>query len=148
MLFRHRHPLDRRICGFLGLQGWRPVGKAVNKADRAPVPAELRQWCFFQTENRCWYCGDPLGWGDAAPVIDHQLPRSRGGESSKTNCVAACMTCNHDKSTSNLEQYRETMRVRLTRSLERIQKALRGTSWERRLEGVDFSNFRFFGERV
>lgn len=43
---------------------------------------------FIRDEHRCAYCGTK------ATTIDHLLPRSRGGEWSWTNCVAACFDCN------------------------------------------------------
>lgn len=39
----------------------------------------------------CAYCGR------VADTIDHVIPRSRGGEDSWENCVAACASCNGRK---------------------------------------------------
>ena len=41
--------------------------------------------------HRCAYCGR------TATTVDHVLPRSRGGRSSWTNCVASCVQCNSRK---------------------------------------------------
>lgn len=46
---------------------------------------------FIRDGHRCAYCGAK------ATTIDHVLPRSRGGEWSWLNCVAACEPCNHRK---------------------------------------------------
>ena len=46
---------------------------------------------FIRDRHRCAYCGAK------ADTIDHILPRSRGGEWSWMNCVAACGACNHHK---------------------------------------------------
>ncbi|WP_422758806.1 HNH endonuclease [Paenarthrobacter sp. C1] len=46
---------------------------------------------FIRDRHRCAYCGAK------ATTIDHIVPRSRGGNWSYTNCVAACETCNFDK---------------------------------------------------
>lgn len=46
---------------------------------------------FIRDGYRCAYCGAK------ATTIDHVLPRSRGGEWSWLNCVAACTTCNSRK---------------------------------------------------
>ena len=35
--------------------------------------------------------------GGKADTVDHVVPRSRGGEHSWENCVAACGPCNHRK---------------------------------------------------
>ncbi len=46
---------------------------------------------FIRDGHRCAYCGRK------AATIDHLLPRSRGGEWSWANCVAACSGCNERK---------------------------------------------------
>ena len=40
---------------------------------------------------RCGYCGQ------TGTTMDHIIPRSRGGRTTWTNCVAACQTCNRTK---------------------------------------------------
>jgi 5-methylcytosine-specific restriction endonuclease McrA len=47
---------------------------------------------------RCAYCGR------RAETIDHVIPRSRGGKHTWENCVASCMSCNHRKADSLLEE--------------------------------------------
>lgn len=47
---------------------------------------------FIRDGHRCAYCGSAK-----AMTIDHVLPRSRGGEWSWLNCVAACEPCNNRK---------------------------------------------------
>ncbi|ACZ30827.1 HNH endonuclease [Xylanimonas cellulosilytica DSM 15894] len=42
-------------------------------------------------DGRCAYCGGP------ADTVDHVVPRSRGGDSSWLNLVAACGACNGRK---------------------------------------------------
>ena len=60
--------------------------------------------------HTCQYCGAQPGW---EPItIDHVLPRSRGGASSWTNCVAACVACNARKADRTPEQ--AGMRLRKT----------------------------------
>lgn len=46
---------------------------------------------FLRDGHRCAYCARK------ATTIDHILPRSRGGEWSWLNCVAACSSCNERK---------------------------------------------------
>jgi 5-methylcytosine-specific restriction endonuclease McrA len=46
---------------------------------------------FIRDGHRCAYCSAK------ATTIDHILPRSRGGEWSWLNCVAACQACNGKK---------------------------------------------------
>jgi len=43
----------------------------------------------------CQYCGAMPSGEDL--TIDHVLPRSRGGETTWTNCVLACLECNKKK---------------------------------------------------
>ena len=50
----------------------------------------------------CQYCGSQPG-GDEI-TIDHVIPRSQGGASSWTNCVAACIRCNARKADRTPEQ--------------------------------------------
>lgn len=51
-------------------------------------PPLNRRLVFARDRNRCQYCGR------AADSIDHVVPRSRGGEHSWDNVVAACRRCN------------------------------------------------------
>lgn len=54
-----------------------------------------RRNIIARDENRCQYCGRRLGASHLS--IDHIVPKSRGGKSSWTNVVAACMPCNTRK---------------------------------------------------
>jgi hypothetical protein len=47
----------------------------------------------------CQYCSKPFKIG----TIDHIVPRSLGGQSTFTNCVAACFLCNKKKADKPLE---------------------------------------------
>jgi 5-methylcytosine-specific restriction endonuclease McrA len=52
---------------------------------RAPLN---RRGVFARDSHRCQYCGA------AAESIDHVIPRSKGGEHTWENVVAACRPCN------------------------------------------------------
>ncbi len=52
---------------------------------RAPLN---RRGIFARDDQRCQYCGA------AAESIDHVIPRSRGGQHTWDNVVAACRPCN------------------------------------------------------
>jgi 5-methylcytosine-specific restriction endonuclease McrA len=52
---------------------------------RAPLN---RRGVFARDSHRCQYCGA------AAESIDHIIPRSKGGEHTWENVVAACRSCN------------------------------------------------------
>lgn len=63
-----------------------------------------RRAVFFRDGHACQYCGA------AAESIDHVVPRSRGGEHTWENVVAACRRCNAGKRDRLLHE--TTMRLR------------------------------------
>jgi 5-methylcytosine-specific restriction endonuclease McrA len=50
----------------------------------------------------CQYCGIKLG--KQGGTIDHVIPRARGGQTTYSNCVASCKSCNNKKADKTLEQ--------------------------------------------
>jgi len=65
--------------------------------DRIPrnTVAFNRRNVFLRDGNQCQYCGRKLGVQSLS--LDHVLPRSRGGQSTWENIVAACLKCNVTK---------------------------------------------------
>ena len=57
---------------------------------RAQAPL-TRRAVFARDGGECQYCGSP------AENLDHVVPRSKGGEHSWENVVAACRRCNSRK---------------------------------------------------
>lgn len=58
----------------------------------------LRQsqwWKRRLAKGQCHYCGDQFAPADL--TMDHIVPVSRGGRSTKSNLVPACKTCNTKK---------------------------------------------------
>ncbi len=51
---------------------------------------------------RCQYCGVLMKTDEV--TVDHIVPRCRGGLSTWTNCVLACITCNKKKDDKSLEK--------------------------------------------
>jgi len=47
---------------------------------------------------RCAYCGQ------TGTTLDHVVPKSRGGRTTWTNCVAACASCNERKANRTPEE--------------------------------------------
>lgn len=64
---------------------------------RARIPM-TRAALMHRDRFRCAYCGGK------ADTVDHVVPRSRGGEHTWENCVAACSTCNHRKADRMLSE--------------------------------------------
>ncbi len=59
------------------------------------VPPLTNQALFCRDRNTCLYCGGLFP--DGKLTRDHIVPRSRGGNDTWDNCVAACRRCNHAK---------------------------------------------------
>ena len=70
---------------------------------RARIPM-TRAALMHRDRFRCAYCGAK------ADTVDHVVPRSRGGDHSWENCVAACSTCNHLKADRLLAELGWTLR--------------------------------------
>lgn len=74
-----------------------PEVVALSAYDRLPQGAVSfsRRNVFKRDRFACMYCGRQPGSEEL--TIDHVVPRSRGGQSSWTNCVLACLECNARK---------------------------------------------------
>lgn len=65
------------------------------------TPADVKR-VFRKSAGRCQYCRD-----DTAPLeLEHVMPLSRGGRHAKANVVAACRTCNRQKSNKTVMEWR------------------------------------------
>lgn len=79
----------------------------------------LRAEIFAESNNQCFYCGDP------AECIDHIIPWDFSRDSSKGNLVASCLLCNGiagAKIFDNLEEKREYIRSQLRRQKYKNRK--------------------------
>lgn len=67
--------------------------KALRVVGLPEIPRERRnkvaRWLPRMRADKCHYCGGAGG------TIDHIIPRSKGGKSTKGNCVPACAPCNN-----------------------------------------------------
>jgi 5-methylcytosine-specific restriction endonuclease McrA len=81
-----------------------PEVVCLTRYDRLPATAVTfsRRNVARRDHHTCQYCGAKPGWESI--TIDHVVPRSRGGASSWTNCVAACVACNARKADRTPEQ--------------------------------------------
>ena len=64
---------------------------------------------------RCVYCKST----PEDPVLDHVIPRSKGGSNLYTNLVTACPKCNGRKSCKDLKVMDKEARRRARRALKR-----------------------------
>lgn len=58
--------------------------------------------------HKCAYCGR----GDLPLTIDHVIPKSKGGDESWENLVAACLPCNNRKGDRSPEEAHMQLRIR------------------------------------
>ena len=65
--------------------------------------AAKRMWrslIKLRDNHTCVYCGS-----NENLTIDHVRPRCRGGETTASNCVTACLSCNQAKGSLQLEHF-------------------------------------------
>ncbi len=108
--------------------------------DRVPRSAVAfsRRNVAKRDHHTCQYCGGQPGWDQI--TIDHVVPRSQGGASTWTNCVAACEACNARKADRTPEQAGMPLRKRPTRPDWKplyAAPAVRAESWSRFLTPAD-----------
>ena len=65
---------------------------------RNNAPRYSKTKLFVRDKKTCAYCGK------TANTVDHIIPRSKGGETTWLNIVAACLKCNHKKSNRTLKE--------------------------------------------
>jgi 5-methylcytosine-specific restriction endonuclease McrA len=58
--------------------------------------------------HKCGYCGR----ADLPLTIDHIIPKSKGGDDSWENLVAACLPCNNKKGDRTPEEARMSLRIK------------------------------------
>jgi 5-methylcytosine-specific restriction endonuclease McrA len=83
-----------------------PVPEVIVLAKYGDLPtrgvAFSRANLYKRDRYTCQYCGRKQA--SAELTIDHIVPRSRGGQSTWTNCVVACIRCNSRKADRTLAQ--------------------------------------------
>lgn len=78
--------------------------------ERQPAPEPVRQVSrrrrevFDRSEGRCHYCGTVLTL-DGKWHVEHMKPRALGGGDDPLNLVAACVSCNLEKSDLTALEY-------------------------------------------
>ena len=89
----------------------------LTKYDRLPTGdvALSRRNIHRRDKFTCQYCGTQPGGEEL--TIDHVLPRSRGGETTWTNCVLACLECNKRKADRTPAEARMKLMKRPTKPM-------------------------------
>ena len=63
-----------------------------------------RRVVFEKTSGRCWYCGSGIDL--ETMCVEHATPKSKGGRNEIDNLLPACRSCNSQKYTKTVEEYR------------------------------------------
>lgn len=87
----------------------------LTRFDRLPTQtvAFSRRNVFKRDKMTCQYCGKMPGSEEL--TIDHVVPRARGGQSSWTNCVLACVECNSKKAARTPDEAKMSLRTKPVR---------------------------------
>jgi 5-methylcytosine-specific restriction endonuclease McrA len=94
---------------FFGFDG---VDEDVLRTERAKA-RDLRRTRWWQRKTAagiCHYCGRQVAHSDL--TMDHLVPLSRGGRSTKDNLVPSCKTCNNLKKTMLPLEWEEHLRCK------------------------------------
>lgn len=91
-----------------------------------------RKNIFKRDRYTCQYCGKQPGPEEL--TIDHVMPRSRGGTSTWTNCLLACVACNKRKADKTPDEAgmpaRKVPKKPSWKALAQISPRMRRESWE------------------
>ncbi len=76
------------------------IDEAVIKAERnkARNLRKTRWWQQKTSSGTCYYCSRTVGFKQL--TMDHVIPLTRGGRSTKDNLVPCCKECNNKKKNS------------------------------------------------
>lgn len=85
---------------------------------------KLRAELTAAQNGLCYWCHEPM----VLITLEHLIPRAKGGETNKENCVAACKSCNGRKGSDTPRQF-------LTKEINRFHKLLHSRSFSDYREG-------------
>jgi 5-methylcytosine-specific restriction protein A len=93
------------------------VDEGIIKAERSKARSlrKTRWWQQKTSSGTCYYCGQKVGFANL--TMDHTIPLSRGGRSTKDNLVPCCKECNTRKKGSLPIEWEEYLQ-----NLDRIGK--------------------------
>jgi 5-methylcytosine-specific restriction enzyme A len=85
------------------------IDEALIRVERSKARAlrKSRWWQQKTSTGTCWYCGQKVGYDNL--TMDHVIPLSRGGRSTKDNLVPSCKECNNKKKSSLPVEWEEYM---------------------------------------
>jgi 5-methylcytosine-specific restriction endonuclease McrA len=89
----------------------------INVRRRREASGMKRLRIYMRDKFRCQYCGEKRTAADL--TLDHIFPRSRGGDNSPLNIVAACVRCNNRKGNRTPDEAR--MPLLTTQSALRVK---------------------------
>lgn len=89
----------------------------INVRRRREASGMKRLRIYMRDKFRCQYCGEKKS--PAELTLDHIFPRSRGGDNTPVNIVAACLACNNRKGNRMPEEAR--MPLLTTQSALRVK---------------------------
>lgn len=72
---------------------------------RKPIPKSVKASVYLMYDRHCAYCGTEIAYKDMQ--VDHAVPLKRGGADDISNFMPSCRSCNHYKSTLDIEEFRD-----------------------------------------
>ncbi|WP_133965165.1 HNH endonuclease [Eubacterium limosum] len=77
----------------------------IENIKRKRLSKDERMRILNMFDGHCAYCGCKIEYNEMQ--IDHVIPLRRGGADTVENMLPACRSCNHYKSTLDLEDFRK-----------------------------------------
>lgn len=101
-LRRNAEAAEQRRQHELAREEWRAQNR--RSAERIKSIPKRRREIFDKSEGKCHYCAAALTL-DGNWHIEHMQPRALLGSNDKSNLVASCVSCNHQKRDMTAEEF-------------------------------------------
>jgi 5-methylcytosine-specific restriction endonuclease McrA len=87
------------------------IDEGIIKAERSKARSlrKTRWWQQKTASGTCYYCGQKVGFANL--TMDHIIPLSRGGRSTRDNLVPSCKECNTRKKGSLPVEWEEYLQA-------------------------------------